>query len=131
MSEDFYRCLSERTGKQSSYFWLRMWKKVTFSLTPFLTDFSPETYKTLIVILDQTSSPSLNCPSVYWLNPSCTPTRHCPPANLQCARPFSTNFLAFFFFFCFLLICRSFWLTPVPVVPLLLSSSLLFFYFTL
>ena len=39
---------------------------------------------------------------------------------------FSTNFLAFFFASVFLLICRSFWLTPVPEVPLLLFPSLLF-----
>ena len=84
-------------------------------------------YKTLIVGLHQTSLPSPNCPSVYRLNPSCLPTLYCPPKKLECASPFSTDFLAFFFFsFVFLLIFRSFWVTPIPLVPLLLSSSLLF-----
>ena len=40
---------------------------------------------------------------------------------------FQLTFQRFSSSFDFLLICRSFWLTPVPVVPLLLSSLLLFF----
>ena len=46
-------------------------------------------------------------------------------SSLLCARSFSANFSnAFFLLFVFPK-CRSFWLTPVPVAPLL--SSLLFF----
>ena len=50
------------------------------------------------------------------------------PCKLAMRAPFfQLTFQHVYSSFVFSLICRSFWLTPVPVVPLLLSSSLLFF----
>ena len=53
-----------------------------------------------------------------------------PNSSLQCARPFSTNFTNAIFSLFVFPNWKSFWLTPVPVAPLFLSS-LLFLYWTL